>query len=87
MQYSVRPYKMLKTNFWSKHKKENSQYFVIKLYLTKLVLKKEMKKKIILDPNAFIKIDRYPEKKNAIKSYRWTYNQSSSHIFLVWMFL
>ena len=31
------------------------------LYLTKLVLKK--KQKNIMEPNSFIKIDRYPEKK------------------------
>ena len=64
MQYSVQPYKIYKKNyFWIKHKKEISQYFVSsKLYLTKLVLKKR-NKKFILEPNAFIKIDRYPEKK------------------------
>ena len=85
IQCTYDPTKCQKLIFKSKHNKENSQYFVNKLYLTKLVLKKR-NKQIISEPNAFIKIDRYPEKK-CLKSYRWTYNQSSSHIFLVWTFL
>ena len=62
IQCTYGPTKCQKPIFKSKHNKENSQYFVNKLYLTKLVLKKR-NKQIISEPNAFIKIDRYSDKK------------------------
>ena len=66
IQCTYDPTKCQKPIFKSKHNKENSQYFVNKLYLTKLVLKKR-NKQIISEPNAFIKIDRYSDKKKCHK--------------------